>query len=510
MAWSKTSLAYSIIIYPLGEILLESISDLRIACVNQSIAIIALLLPWAGSACWLRRTLPVATLGTWPIALGYGLPLGLLITTLLMRFWDALGFGLSPVPVLLSWAVIGGFGLWSCWRHRAETSPGTSFVVPSGWTVTLSLLLLGLIVLRLGSLGLELFWLPLFPWDAWTVWLLRAEIWAHHGTLVEFVERTVWLQSNDPAAYTTAAWHYPRTVSLIAAWMMVTAGPEQEGWWHLPWLLALSGCALGLYGQVRCWGGSPLAGLMVVYLVVSLPLLGAHVALAGYADIWVATVLTLGGVAAWRWLLHREHGGLALVMLALLPLLKFEGTVWLLILVPALAVTLLRPVRAVMLGVALAVGAGFWWWFDGVVLTLPGPGTVAFTPQRLFIQGLVDLPLTYQPEALAALGSGLWELANWHVLGFAAVAALLVGILLGWRHAELRAPTASMLTAAGLLMALFLFTRAAEWAILQTSSNRLVLHFAPLLVFYVWLVWRTLVEVTPQPMTGADTALANR
>ena len=81
------------------------------------------------------------------------------------------------------------------------------------------------------------------------------------------------------------------------------------------------------------WASAPWIALALVYALVSLPLIDAHVALAGYADLWVALTLGLATLAWTRWLIRREPSQLALALgLALcLPAIKLEGTVWLLV-----------------------------------------------------------------------------------------------------------------------------------------------------------------------------------
>ena len=95
---------------------------------------------------------------------------------------------------------------------------------------------------------------------------------------------------------------------------------------------------------------------------ISLPLLDAHAALAGYADLWVAVTLGLASLAWTRWLLWRERGQWLLgVGLALcLPAIKLEGAVWLLMF-SAVVVLDLLPSRwrwRVAGGVAAIGGVG--------------------------------------------------------------------------------------------------------------------------------------------------------
>ncbi|AHE98518.1 hypothetical protein THITH_09910 [Thioalkalivibrio paradoxus ARh 1] len=458
-------------------------------------ALVAVLLPWIATALWLRRSGSGGEPLGWPIALGYGYFLGLFLTVLLLRIWDSLGLGLNVVLTLSTWFfLVGVWILWS-YRRRGRSALASQGSVPgfaSGWQRWVWYGLAALIALRLGVLGAEVLWRPLTPWDAWTVWALRAELWAYAGTLVPFVPRAEWLASEVTGAYTIDAHHYPKTVSLIPAWIALVSGVWIDGLALLPWLGAVVALLLGLYGQVKRFGGTPWEAMLVAYVVVSLPMLGVHTALAGYADLWLAAAIGLGGVALWSWWQRREgiQGLLAGAMLLALPTLKVEGWVWLVPLLGGLVLAWVRPLYVLLAAAFLATGVLAW----GQVT---GEGAAGFAVHgwslwldQISIPGLIAVQLAYEPEVWKALVQALFVFGSWHLLWFVLLPVLTYGAVRAGRDAVLRIPVYTLFVALLLMGFLFTFTDASQWAVSFTSVNRLLLHFVPLSVFAAWWILR--------------------
>src|SRR4029078_3213351 len=117
----------------------------------------------------------------------------------------------------------------------------------------------------------------------------------------------------------------------IQLWFASALGGWNEPLVDLAWCGALSAFALAAYGYWRVAALSPWISLGLVYALVSLPLIDGHVALAGYADLWVAITLGLAVLAWARWLILRERRQwvLGVALARCLPAMKLEGTVWL-------------------------------------------------------------------------------------------------------------------------------------------------------------------------------------
>ncbi|MDX1604943.1 MAG: hypothetical protein R3202_02055, partial [Candidatus Competibacterales bacterium] len=185
--------------------------------------------------------------------LGYGYLLGMLTTTVFMRLLPVAG-----VDLLMGVLGLSAFIGLAVTRRLALADVGYAATVLTSWQRVIFGLLLLLLLVRYGNLGYELWLRPLTPWDAWTTWGLRARVWTELGERVPFVSPTEWLRIGDDEVYTTFAWHYPETVSLIQSWTASAWGSWHAGAANLPWLGAALALALGLSGQARRAGVSPL------------------------------------------------------------------------------------------------------------------------------------------------------------------------------------------------------------------------------------------------------------
>jgi hypothetical protein len=333
-------------------------------------------------------------------------------------------------------------------------------------------------------------WLrPLYPWDAWTTWGVRARVWSELQQLVPFVDPQRWLADASGSVYTVHAWEYPDAVSLLALWPTLAFGAWNEPVAHLPWLGAAVALGLGFYGQARLWGVAPLTALIFVWLLLSLPVLDTHVALAGYADLWLAAVFGLAVCALLQWARtgDRWQGVLALLLALACPWIKREGLVWALLLIPAAAVVWTPRRYWLWLAGGFLLALMGWFMAGGVVFTVAGWGEVRLTPEVIQLPALGRFELHYH-AIWEPVARNLLILANWHLLGYLLLAALLVGLPRAlaepWRLAGM------VVTGSGLLMlfVLFFLTEAYLWAVEYTSINRVFLHFAPALLFWALTV----------------------
>ena len=373
----------------------------------------ALAIPWLAGALWVRVLWRDAPAGGWPLALGYGGLLGLLTVTLLLRAQTALGLPLDfigPTVVLALLAVAGGWRLWRRTTFSVPLSISPRFEPPRRcapplliqggealshpflevqdgkaapratvrWPQILFILLLAWLGVRFVGLALEVWWRPLYPWDAWSTWMIRSRVWSELGQLAPFVAPGRWLADATGSVYAIEAWTYPYTVSLLALWPTLAYGAWNETAANLPWLGCALALGLGFYGQTRLWGASALTALVFTWLLLSLPLLDTHVALAGYADLWLAAVFGLAVIAFFQWARNgdRRQGLLALLLALACPLVKLEGAVWWLLFIPALLAARLRGwLWLALVGVVAALGLG-WWLAGGVAFGAPGLGEI--------------------------------------------------------------------------------------------------------------------------------------
>lgn len=367
--------------------------------------------------------------------------------------------------------------------------------VGAWWPRILFILLLYWLGWRLLSLAQEIWWRPLYPWDAWTTWMMRPRVWSEWHQLMPFVDPQRWLAEPSGSVYTIDAWTYPYTVPLLALWPTLAYGAWNETAANLPWLGAALALGLGFYGQARLWGVSPLTALIFTWLLWSLPLLDTHVALAGYADLWLATVFGLAVIAFFQWARDGDcrQGWLALLLALACPSIKLEGTVWLLLFLPALLAARLRGGWLLVLaGLALALALG-WWLAGGVAFGIPGLGEFRLTPALIQVPYLGRFALGYR---------GSWDpvvmnflvLANWHLFGYLMLLAAGVSVVsvfkygaARWQQAELVFVVTSLLA----LFVLFFLTDAQLWAEQYTSINRVFLEFVPAFLFWMLTVFQS-------------------
>lgn len=414
----------------------------------------------------------------WIAALGGGFVLGnLAVGVLLGVLHPAVlthAFALVATALALFTAAVW---IW-VWRRGSAGSPPLPDRVPSSaaarWLVAAMLLLLAARAVLLVD---EIWLRPLFPWDAWWVWSARAKAWLSGGHFDAVVAPAQWLAQGDALLRTGTAWNYPPLLAWIELWYGLGAGGWIDPLVNLPWFgLWLALLAL-CYGQWRQLGAPRTVAASGVYALGSLPLLNVHVALAGYADLWLAAALALAALA---WLRARQGGGrgawgLAIGLLISLPLLKFEGVVWAVCLGVPMAYAAVPPRhrRWGLLGIA------------GAAVVLVG---VSVGLDLAWVRLARDLltgasggrTATSSLAVLRALADGLFLQYNWHLFWFVFAGLLAWRWRILWRQHALRHLAAVLLLALGFVVVLFLFTPAAKWAESYTAVNRLMLQLVPL------------------------------
>ena len=395
---------------------------------------------------------------------------------------------LAALPQALPGLLAAGAIIWLLaalrWRlHGAGASEaindGTASRLPPVLRV-LWWLLLALIAARLLMLADEAALRPIFPWDAWSAWAVKPKSWMLLGHADPYVPMSEWLAHPHSAARTAATWNYPELLAWLQVWFASGAGGWNEPLVDLAWSGALLAFALAAYGYWRGAGLHPLTALALVYALVSLPLIDAHVALAGYADLWVAVTLGLATLAWSRWLMTRERGQWLLgVGFALcLPALKLDGAIWLLVFAAVVALDLIPPRWRWRSGAGLLAALAVALALGGFSLPLPGLGWVEIAWGRIAIPGVAPFELTWHAVGGAMLES-LYTLPNWHLLWYALPVLVLVrGRVLLRDHAA-RMLGLFVLLQLSCLFVLFFFTSAAAWAEDFTSVNRLILQIVP-------------------------------
>ncbi len=440
---------------------------------------------------WVVGTAAMVAIGPrWPVApwfrrLGYGFFLGMVAVAFAIRLSAHLAGGLSAGWAWVTLAVLGivaVFGAW--WRNRRSGgitipySPGADHPTRS---VIVAVLMIGIGAHLLLS-AIEIIALPLFPWDAWTVWAFRAKAWFLNGAIFDFVNLGQWLSTDDAGIYTQPALSYPLLPSILPLWAAMALGQWHEALINVPVVFCGLAIVLGLYGQSRAVGVRQGLALLGVFLLVSTPIFATHLSLGGYADIWLAGFAGLGFVSLMVGTIHGERSAtwLGLLMLALGLLVKAEGFVWM---AAGLAYVLLTALPArkglALVATALVAVAVVLWWQPGT-FELPGVGRVGVE------NGAIHVPLKGAiPFAANMVGDAylqnIFVRDNWHL---AWLALTILVPLCGFVDRPSRRATLTFIGLAGLAQVLiFGFTAQGAWAEDYTAINRLPLHVYPAVVF---------------------------
>jgi hypothetical protein len=445
---------------------------------------IAALLPWiAGTqAASLLLRGPGPGPGHSALAIGFGYPLGMLIVILVVLAWHAAGLQLAPVPLLFTLGclnVVMGLAMKYA-QVRCVSAPPT--VTSGRLGLLVSFVLVGFIVLRLGTLALELLSRPLFAWDAWMNWAPKAMVWFNEQRLTPFVSPQDWLEAPpDSGVFTLGnrqASEYPPGVPIIMLWHMLALGSSMSSWVFIPWILLPLSLALACWGTLRVMDASPVIAATGAYLLISTPFLNVHSALAGYADLWLAAYFGLGIIALYQWQTTRRSGFIVLLLLfaAGAILVKVPGLVFAALVLGLLLArlpgwsarawcTLIGGAIALLL-LALTVG---------ITLPLLGGSMLAIRHDALTVPYLGTLELGMHPLG-PILARTMLVAANWHLFWPALLLAL---VARGYREGVtlLADPIVqSLAIGAGLLCFVFGFTDYFKEAENLVTLNRTLLY----------------------------------
>ena len=431
--------------------------------------------------------------GIFPWLAGAAWIVGTFLLTLVMRGVAMAGLPFSVASIgVPGLAIVTAAGLLA-WRRNGEGWRDTIGIVRDGvaardlagaaraaWFV-----LLAWLALRAAMLLVEVVERPIYPWDAWSAWATKAKVYFAERTIVPFGDAAQWMAA-APGTWYDAAPGQPATLPLVQAWIATAMGRFDDARVTLPWWLWFVALLLVTYGEARRRGVGRLPSLAAAWFAGSLPLMGAQVALAGYADLPTAAAFTLGALAGARAARTRApvDALAATLALAAAASMKTSGWVWVVIALPGLAAAALGPAWTRRIAIAIpalaaavvAVGARF------TDLSI-GPVSLAFDP------------------VFAALGTDGVLLANWHLLALGAVGTIVFARrrLLDPAVAPLTLVVAAGAAWIGLLGA---FPWLRNWGADSLGLNRVVLALAP--VVSIWMVVALHAARTPQRQPAVE------
>ena len=466
---------------------------------------LAWLLPWAtGTGICLALNRGRRRPGDLAMALGGGFVLGLFVAaglaSVVAAERTAEAFA-RTAPWLAAIGLLGWVAAIMLRDREKPRVPGDTLGL--GWRIAWAVLLAA-ILLRLGLLASEALLRPTFPWDAWSAWSVKPKAWFLLGHHVPYVPIGQWLAEPGAVERTAAIWDYPELLAWIEIWFASAAGSWNEPLINIVWTGVLGAIGLASYGQWRACGVRPGIAMVLVYALLSLPLLDVHAALAGYADLWLSAAFGLSVLGWLRWMRHGENGQLALAwMFALsMPLIKLEGSVWLIAFALVMLLGLLPGRLRWMLVAGGSATAALLIALGGFKVPIFGLGWVHVTWGELVIPALGTLDLHWRSVGTAIL-AGLLTLPNWHLLWY----LVPVIVILRWPVLAKDRATRSVASLLGLcaafLFVLFFFTDASAWAENYTSTNRLILHIVPALFSLLALLLASLDPAPPETVRGS-------
>lgn len=334
---------------------------------------------------------------------------------------------------------------------------------------------------------------PTLPWDAWSAWQAKAKSWVLAGQAVPWVSFDEWIRNPQLGLRTGVAWDYPNMVPWVMVWFASASG-WVEPLLNLTWVGLWLALLLAQFGQLRALGVDATRAWVAIWLLGTLPLLNVHAALGGYVDLWLAVVLSQAVLSWLRWTCHQEPRQLvvALLLTALLPLLKHEGALWAILLgaacvscSPRLALGWVRIAIAVSIA-ALLVALSF---------ALDAQWTEL---ARRYVEAH-EIDATRMAASLRAVASGLWGQGNWNLLWFLLPAVLVINwpAWRSWRSG--RVLFLFLVAALLLIVGVFTLSAAARHAQSQSAINRIILQLVPLAV-------ALLVMATRPALSSADSA----
>ena len=449
------------------------------------IGIFKLLTVWLPllAICW--RWLPLNGPGRAPFCLGLSGLWSLFLTGALMwaslvltgQILPWLPFGLIFLAFLVAFSVRAPRSEISSEIPHRERVSSVSRAITIGLTV--------LILVRLASLLPDVALRPLSAWDAWVVWAYEARVWFEAGRYVEFLPPQEWLTAPSEAWVRMTTVEYPRLIPSLILWMAMADGAWSGVGPGLLWWAAAVFVTVMLFGLLRLLGLSVPWALAGAYIWSSLPTISAHVALYGYADLWMAAAFAsfVAGL-----LLATRSGGiygwlLTALSLLVMPLIKVEGTYWLLVGVFAVVLGGFRPsIRELVFFMVFAVMC-IWlsqrWGWD--VLQWITQGRLGFN--------IDDWSQSLQVGVRHAF---LWF--DWHLLFYLAMAAIVASVYRPSLVEPFLTLTIFTVLAITLLWAVTPLTQAGAWLSEGRLFSRVSLHISPLLSIFSLLVahqlWR--------------------
>ena len=339
----------------------------------------------------------------------------------------------------------------------------------------------------------------IYPWDAFTTWMYRAKVWVLNDEMLNFQGVNQWLQSGG-LGYALPASHYPPSVSAVAAFSSALSSGWDDQSASMPWFFAMLAVGSMMFGVCKQSGLATLPSLAVLYLLISLPIVGMHGVLAGYADLWMVGTSGMGLAALLLWTQKRQRGALALGTLLLVvgPCFKTEGWIWLgMGMLFILIHTLWHQRRYAALFCVMAILlAGF----RLQSVNLGALGLWGIHEETIHI-GPLGQYLLRPYNALPKYFEMIFLRGNFHLLGTLYLLALALLTFINWRASVTHWLMGALIICSQWVI--FGLSSYSLYAETGTAINRLLLQFLPVFVLTIAVAWKVVTETLNQSPSQA-------
>ncbi len=380
------------------------------------------------------------------------------------------------------------------------------------WTASLGLIIAGHYCLALVSHSIH----DVFPWDAFTTWMYKSKAWVLDDHLTPVIGTIEWLSSQVTNSVPLHASGYPDFVSVVAAWVSSLTGTWQPSAASLPWAAAGLAALLATWGLLLAAGMTTTLAFVGTFMLASLPLLDMHIALAGYADIWMTLYSGIGLASLVVWAATSRESpsrkpitepilwlGCALLLAG--TQVKLEGSLWLIIGVVFIAIKLMEKRTLAWFCLISALLIASYISLSGSTAINLGPlGQWGVSSEKIYAGPLGDYnvrlynPLNTYFETLFLQKS------------FAALIPLycLAIIYLGCKR--IKQITAPHLIMGGLIVVsqgvIFGVSGYSKFAEIQTATSRLIIHFLPVAILTVMTAAHHALTAIRQNRSSINTA----
>lgn len=422
-------------------------------------------------------------------AFGFGSVIGLLVVTCAMRVTAAFGAGISlTLDAIIALGFSIALAAAAAALRRRGSAPSPLAPAPARLELAVTAGVVALLAWRFWTIASETLTRPVYASDALRAWAPRARVWFERADLVPFVDPSKWV-TGAPDAY-ASAWHfYPKTVPLIQTWTALGIGSWEEPLTYGGWLLAWMAIGAAFYGQAVRLGASMTLAAVGAYAALSLPLISTHVALAGYADMWVATVGGLGVMALAGALVTGNRGEalIAALLLLAMPSIKIEGWIWSGAFAASLVAAALPP-RLLLRGAGAAAAVLFLVLALGSInLTLPSGSALQLTTRGVIIPGIMTVTFEWH-DSTSAFFQWLVAGSDWHLLWVLLPALWIASHRALIANRTLRPLFFGIGTSIASLVVLFYGTENWRYAENGSTLGRLALQLAPMAAFVTLLL----------------------